>query len=302
MPIVDLLFNWPRFPQQMGVFHNNRGLSCDNWPVKVAPILAACISFIAVRFPLDPPPRLLYALPTGGSPAPNLIFIAWLALPECVLFAYVWVVGEYAGSKHWAFSADLVPAPETQPYAVVASWLTAFKARIPFPHPFISAVFYEFLSSIANLQLEFSISCTFEGIFVSPVYTVVDPPILYFSSVNALPRDTIFFTVAVLLAASQVGRALAELGWALLLLPFLFLAPCQLSLTARVASTDGRSVSATIFSVPLPLLDTDTGVCTGCHMGSATEEVSVFVRQVFIACMVAALAQIKGDATGADDW
>ena len=105
-----------------------------------------------------------------------------------------------------------------------------------------------------------------EGIFVGPVHTMEDP-ILSFFSVNTLAGDPLCLTVVLLLllAASQGGRASDELAitticifWTGLFLPFILLAPGQLSLTAGVSGADGWSVSVSP-SVHLPLFDADAG-------------------------------------------
>ena len=86
-----------------------------------------------------------------------------------------------------------------------------------------------------------------------------------------------------------------------LILPLLLLAPGQLSFAGGVSSADGWSVIV-ITSHPLPLLDTDAGVGTYCHIGPAIVLVSVFVLSIVVACILAFLCKVEGDASGADGW
>ena len=107
--------------------------------------------------------------------------------------------------------------------------------------------------------------------------------------------------VLLLLAASQGGRAPGESIWTGLILPFILLAPGQLSLAAGVSGADGLFVSV-IPSGPLPLFDAGAGVGRGTHVGSAALMVSRFVLGMIIANTIAALSEWEGDAIGADGW
>ena len=139
-----------------------------------------------------------------------------------------------------------------------------------------------------------------EWVFVTPVQAVVltIPPLL---DVNALARDGICSTVRLIVAAD--ARTSDELFWTFFLLPLLLPAPVQLSLTAGVAGADGLLVSGRIISLPLPLLDTCAGVGAGGHITSCILIVSVFILTVVVAlAALAALAEVEGDASGADGW
>ena len=153
----------------------------------------------------------------------------------------------------------------------------AFQARIS---SLISAVFqpfkvYDFL----------------EWIFVTPVQAVVltIPPLFY---VNALARDGFFsiFPLIVTVDAKTSNEALCIVLWTFLLLPLLFPAPVQFSLTVGVASAE------------ILLLETGVGVGTGSHIGPAGMEVSAFVLFVVVAVAVATFIELEGDASSADDW
>ena len=124
---------------------------------------------------------------------------------------------------------------------------------------------------------------------------------LCFCWVDALTGDPVCLKTALtalLHASSQGGRASGESEMADLILSFIILAPGQLSLTAGVAGADCWLVIA-ISPGPLPLLDACRCVATGRHMGSATEQVSVFIISIVVAGAVAALGQVQGDAIGA---
>ena len=234
----------------------------------------------------------------------TILALTWFVLPEFVLLADSWAVGGDVFTQHWAlFLRTLrtehcaLRTPVKHPYAV-AALLPAFQAR----RSTLSSA--SFQSCKVNLCLAFAVSCFLEGILVSSVQAMVDPPILCFSCCfNALAGDPICLTAVVLLllASSQGGRAPGESKWTGLILPFILLAPGQLSLTAGVSGADGWSVSE-IPSNPLPLFDAGAGVGRGTHVTSAAPPVSVFVLGMIIANTFAALSEWEGDAIGADGW
>ena len=167
------------------------------------------------------------------------LILTWFVLPEFVLLADSWAVGGDV-FQHWALFASVVPpTPVIHPYAVAALLPAAFQARIS---TLISAAFQ---SCKVNLRLVFAVSCFFEGILVSSVQAMVDPPILCLCFFNALAGDSICLTalVLLLLAAYQGGRAPGESRWTGLSLPFILPAPGQLSLAAGVSGADGWFVS-----------------------------------------------------------
>ena len=256
---------------------------------------------------LDSPVFLLHTLATVASPAPYLILIisAWLALPQSVLLAHCWVVGENFFAKYWSLFFHLhVITPVRHFYAAVSLLPATFKARIFFPQILMSAAFELF-----NVNLLLVICCFLEGVLVSPIQAVEDPPILCFCFIDALARNPIFPIVFLLFVASEGGKAPGEVDPLLktlnisragFILPLISPAPGQFSLTAGVTSADGWFVrdffvpsSVGVFSMPvscpLPLLHTDTGVGTGCYIGSAGIDVSVFVLRTFIALSITTL-------------
>ena len=230
-------------------------------------------------------------------------------LPEFVLLADSWAVGGDVFTQHWALSFVAVPrTPGNHRYAA-AALLPAFQARIST----LSSA--DFQSCKVNLCLVFAVSCFLEGILVSSVQAMVDPPILCFSCFfNALAGDPICLTAVLLLlllAASQGGRAPGEVSWTGLVLPLILPAPVQLSATAGVSGADVWFVKANTIGVtnssaptssPLPLFDAGAGVGRGTHVTSAAPSVSVFVLGMIIANTIAALSEWAGDAIGADGW
>ena len=113
----------------------------DDRTVEVAPILA--VKPFDQNF--SPPVNVQRTLPAIPCSAPYAILsFALSSLPEYVILANCWMVGEDAFAKYWAsfwaLAFAVLHAPPTDPYAVAALLVAAFQAIFQFPKSIFGAV------------------------------------------------------------------------------------------------------------------------------------------------------------------
>ena len=154
-----------------------------------------------------------------------------------------------------------------------------------------------------NILLISAASFPIEGNLICSVKALVDLPIIFLLFIIALTRDSICMSFLVL-APSQSGEAPGpgELFWTSLTLPFLLLAPGQLSVTAGVAHADCLFEIVSLISIPLALLYTGVWCFASRYVGSWAFVISVIVLKILITCVFTCLRQIEDNTSGAGGW